>query len=122
MNYLKDLQHIQRVLKELAMEIPDEMAPFNNIHKINATTGQLSAKTKELMSLALAIAANSDGCISIHIKSALDEGASRKEIIETIGVTIMSSGSAAVMAGCKAFEALKFIRKNQEPALLYDEV
>ncbi len=121
MDYLKDLHHTQRVLKELAIEIPDEMACFTNIHKVNATTGQLSAKTRELMSLALAIAAHSDGCISLHIKDAMDEGASHQEIVETIGVTIMSAGSAAVMAGCRAFEALKALETKQEPALFYDE-
>lgn len=121
MDYLKDLQHTQRVLKELAMEIPDEMACFTNIHKVNATTGHLASKTRELISLSLAIAADSVGCMAIHIKNAMDEGATRREIIETIGVTIMAEGSAAVMSGCRAFEALKSMDRKEEPALLYDE-
>ena len=121
MDYLKDFHHMQRVLKELAIEIPEELSCLTNLRKVNAKSSDLSTKTKELISLALAIAADSSGCMAIHIQNALDAGASQREIIETIGVTIMAAGSPAAISGSRAFEALKSLSKKQEPALLYDD-
>ena len=102
------------------MEVPDALAGFMNIERMNATAGILDQKTKELISLAIAITMRSRGCMTMHIKNAMDSGASREEIIETIGVAIMLGGSPAVMSGCKAYEALKALSKRKKPALLYD--
>lgn len=43
----------------------------------------------------------------MHIHDALETGATRKEIIETIGTAIYIGGGPSVVHGAKAFAALK---------------
>jgi len=57
--------------------------------------------------LGIGIAARCDGCIAYHVHDALRAGATRKEIVETIGVAIMMGGGPATMYGAQAFEALE---------------
>jgi alkylhydroperoxidase/carboxymuconolactone decarboxylase family protein YurZ len=52
------------------------------------------------------VAGHCDGCIAYHVHDALKAGASRKELLETIGVAIMMGGGPALMYGCAALEAL----------------
>ncbi len=44
--------------------------------------------------------------IAYHVHDALRAGATRQEIVETIGVAMMMGGGPATMYGCHAFEAL----------------
>jgi AhpD family alkylhydroperoxidase len=52
------------------------------------------------------IAARCDGCIAYHVHDALKAGATRKEIVETIGVAVLMGGGPATVYGAEAFEAL----------------
>jgi AhpD family alkylhydroperoxidase len=56
--------------------------------------------------LAVGISAHCDGCVAYDVHDALAAGASRGEIIETIGVAIMMSGGPALVYGCEAREAI----------------
>lgn len=47
-----------------------------------------------------------DGCIAFHVHDAVKAGASRKEIVETIGVAVLMGGGPSVMYGCEALAAL----------------
>ena len=122
-DYLKDIQHTQRIMKELSIEIPDALGPFLAMERSNAMQGSLQTKTKELISLAMAISQQSIGCITVHMERALKAGASREQILETIGVAIRQGGSPAAMAGCEAYEILQSLTSKAKPtpALLYDE-
>ncbi len=68
--------------------------------------GALSTKFKELITLAISIAAHCEGCIAVHVRAALRAGATRQEIVEAIGVAIYMGGGPAMVYGCEAFEAL----------------
>jgi len=43
------------------------------------------------------MAERTDGCIAYHVHDALKAGASRPDILETIGVAIMMGGGPALM-------------------------
>ncbi|NCD20422.1 MAG: carboxymuconolactone decarboxylase family protein, partial [Actinobacteria bacterium] len=47
------------------------------------------------------------GCIACHVKDALAAGATRDEVIETIGVAILMGGGPSVVYGAEAREALE---------------
>ena len=47
-----------------------------------------------------------DGCIAYHVYDAVDAGASRQELIETIGVAVMMGGGPSVVYGCEALQAI----------------
>ena len=67
----------------------------------------MSSKTKELISLGIAITVRCEGCISYHVHDALKAGATAEEIVETIGVAILMGGGPAMVYGCEALEALE---------------
>jgi AhpD family alkylhydroperoxidase len=59
----------------------------------------LDAKTKELIALAISIAVRCDDCIAFHTKAAVDRGATRDEVLETLGMAIyMGAGPSAMYA------------------------
>lgn len=82
------------------------MYGFGSLHRGATSEGALSKKTKELLALGMAISLRCDGCIAFHVHDALGAGATREEVVETIGVAILMGGGPAVMYGCEAYEAL----------------
>ena len=99
-------QHLQSLLIKLGNELPGPMSGFGQLHRQAVADGALSTKVKELIALGIGIAARCDGCIAYHVHDALKAGATRKEIVETIGVAILMGGGPATMYGAEAFEAL----------------
>ncbi|NBD94914.1 MAG: carboxymuconolactone decarboxylase family protein [Gammaproteobacteria bacterium] len=83
------------------------MAAFGQLHKTNASDGALSAKTKELIALGIAITVRCDGCIAFHVHDAIQAGASRAEIVEAIGVAILMGGGPSMVYGTEALSALE---------------
>ena len=64
--------------------------------------GTLSASTKELIALAIAITRECDGCISAHARGAVMRGATESEVTEMIGVTISMNGGPGTVWGPRA--------------------
>jgi AhpD family alkylhydroperoxidase len=65
------------------------------------------------MALSIAIAVRCEGCIAFHVHDAIAAGATRQEIVETIGVAVMMGGGPAAMYACDAFEALEQFEKSK---------
>lgn len=99
----------------MRMELPETMSAFSDLHKASTADGALSSKIKELIALSIGITLRCDGCISFHIKDALKAGASKKEIVETIGVAVLMGGGPSVMYGCEALEALEQFQEVVAP-------
>lgn len=75
-------------------------------HKI-LTDGALPAKVKILMALAVVASKQCDSCTVAQMKSALKNGATKEEIMETMEVISVTSGAPAV-AACR--DALKLLK------------
>jgi len=105
-NYPQRHQELQGLFGKLAKELPGPISGFARLHKDAVAQGALPGKVKELMALAIAIAVHCDDCIAYHVHDALRAGATRQEILETIGVAVMMGGGPASMSGCSAYEAL----------------
>lgn len=82
------------------------MTGFGAMHGAAMEAGALSPATKELISLAVGITSRCDGCVTYHVHDALEAGASRAEIEETIGVAVVMGGAPAVVYGSDALAAL----------------
>lgn len=98
--------HLQSLMVKLGNELPGPLSGFGQLHRHAVADGALSTKIKELIALGIGIAARCDGCIAYHVHDALKAGATRKEIVETIGVAILMGGGPATVYGAEAFEAL----------------
>jgi len=100
----------QRLLKlagNLRKQVPGAMAGFGQLHQKSMSDGALPRKTKELMALAISISSLCEGCVAYHVHDALRAGATREEILETLGVALMMGGGPAMIYGCEALEALE---------------
>ncbi|TAL72644.1 MAG: carboxymuconolactone decarboxylase family protein [Burkholderiaceae bacterium] len=85
---------------------PDTLAGYQTLSKAGQKTGQLSAKTRELIALAVAVTRQCDGCITVHTAEALKQGASREEIAEALGVAVALNAGAAMVYSARVMDAV----------------
>lgn len=104
--YPEYLERIKLLIGKMSKELPGTVSGFSKLHKEALTEGALSTKMKELIALAIGISAGCEGCISFHVHDALQAGASRQEILETIGVAILMGGGPSMIYGAEALDAL----------------
>ena len=69
--------------------------------------GALTAKTKELIALAISITRECDGCIAAHARGAARQGATADEVTEMIGVAISMNGGPGTVWGPWALAAFR---------------
>ena len=84
-------------LKELRIGQPEVMDGFSAIAKAALKPGILDAKTKELIALGISVAIRCDDCIGFHVKAAMEKGATREEVLETLGMAIYMGAGPSVM-------------------------
>jgi AhpD family alkylhydroperoxidase len=92
-------------LRHLRGCAPDVMAAFAAMAQTAVASKALDAKTKELIALAIAVASRCDDCIGFHVKAAVQYGASREEVAETLGMAIYMGAGPSVMYASHALEA-----------------
>ncbi len=86
-------------LRNLRAGAADVMKAFSTIAQAALAPGALDAKTKELIALAIAVATRCDDCVAFHAKAAVEQGATRDEVLETLGMAIyMGAGPSAMYA------------------------
>jgi AhpD family alkylhydroperoxidase len=85
---------------------PDTVAGYQALSKSGQKTGHLDAKTRELISLAVAVTTRCDGCITIHSGEALKHGATHEEIAEALGVAVAMNAGAALVYSARVMDAL----------------
>src|SRR5215472_9127126 len=74
-NYIDITKRISGDLRKLRQDIPDTMKAFSALGQAAGRDGALDRKTKELIALAIAIAARCDGCIGFHMEALVRLGA-----------------------------------------------
>jgi len=106
-NYPETRRHLDTRLAQLGTEIPGPMSGFARMHKKAVEDGALSGTVKEMMALAISIAVGCDGCIAYHVHDALAAGATRGELLETIGVGLLMGGGPGSIYPAHALEAIE---------------
>lgn len=99
--------HLRSLAAKLGKELPGVVSGFRMLYKETLADGALSTKIKELIAMAAGVTAGCDGCIASHLRAALRAGATRQEILEAIGVTVLMGGGPAMVYGSHALEALE---------------
>ena len=85
--------------------MPDVAKAFGRLAGAATADGALDPKTKELIALAIGIAARCDGCLAYHARAAARNGATRAEVLETIGVAVYMGGGPSMIYGAEALAA-----------------
>lgn len=105
-DYVAYHHHLEERLTQFGKEMPGPMTGFARLHKKAVEDGALSVKTKELMSLAISIAVHCEGCIVYHVHDAIAAGATRPELLETLGVGLSMSGGPGSIYVAMAMDAI----------------
>jgi AhpD family alkylhydroperoxidase len=85
--------------------VADVMKAFSVMAQNATKAGALDARTKELIALAIGVATRCDDCIAFHSKAAAKLGATREEIMETLGMAIYMGAGPSVMYASHAVQA-----------------
>ena len=92
-------------LKELRGGAAEVMKGFSGLARAALEPKALDTKTKELIALGIAVATRCEACIAFHAESAVRLGATREEVMETMGMAIYMGAGPSVMYAAQAVEA-----------------
>jgi len=104
-NFRDLTQSVSAGLATLRSSTPEVMRSFGDLGRAATATGVLDKKTKELIALALSVAARCDPCIGFHMQTLVKLGVTRQEIDETLGVTTYMGGGPSLMYAASAIAA-----------------
>jgi AhpD family alkylhydroperoxidase len=104
-NYRDITQRVSANLAKFRTDAPDLMKGFGALAQAATRDGVLNKKTKELIALALGVAAHCDACIGFHVESLVKLGASRAELEEALGMAVYMGGGPSLMYAADALGA-----------------
>ncbi|PLV59121.1 carboxymuconolactone decarboxylase family protein [Thermotoga sp. KOL6] len=105
------LEEIRKQLQELIGKA-SEIGKFAEYVHAAESPKTLDTKTKELISLGIAIAVRCEPCIIWHTEAAVKAGATEEEILDVIKVAVCMGGGPALMYSLRAYEiAMEFLGK-----------
>jgi len=103
-------------LGKFRSDMPDVMKGFSALAQAATRDGALSKKTKELIALALGVAAHCDACIGFHVESLVKLGVTRTELEEALGMAVYMGGGPSLMYAADALGAFEEISAQLQPA------
>ncbi|MFX0549388.1 carboxymuconolactone decarboxylase family protein [Hathewaya histolytica] len=86
------LNEIKKGQGEIFTSVPNEMKNFGNFIGSVFKDGNVNLKTKELISIGIAVYSRCEYCIVSHVYNSLKAGCSKEEIIEAAMVAIAFGG------------------------------
>jgi AhpD family alkylhydroperoxidase len=95
-----------KAIGDLGRLTPGTLRGYRELTQAPATGGRLDAKTRELISLAVAVTRQCDGCITTHVDAALKNGASAEEIADALGVAVAINAGAALVFSARVMDAV----------------
>ncbi|WP_318568298.1 carboxymuconolactone decarboxylase family protein [Salinigranum marinum] len=112
MSYTENLSEFKRTMGELIEEAP-ELEQFAGFIHSAESTDVIDNKTKELMSLAIAVAVRCEHCILWHTDAALEAGASHEEVVDTLKIAVVMGGGPAMTYAVDAYETLRALEAER---------
>lgn len=106
-SFLELTQGVSKSLASLRTSTPDVMKSFGELGRAATASGVLDRKTKELIALALSVAARCDPCIGFHMHTLVKLGVTRQEVDETLGVATYMGGGPSLMYAASAIDAFE---------------
>lgn len=96
---------INRSLAALRKDQTAALQGFSALSQSALKEGALSALSKELLALALGIAAHCEACIGFHVKALVRLGVTREQLTETLAVCVYMGGGPHLMYAAQALQA-----------------
>ncbi len=103
-NVMEELKEPTRSLRHLGGDV---WKGFGELHRAAVADGVVSARTKELIALAISVIKECDGCIAYHASAAARLGATEEEVAEVLGVALLMGGGPASVWAPRALVAYR---------------
>ena len=116
LNWIDYRKKLTGRIGEFAAASPDTFKGYQTLSRAAEKTGQLDAKTRELIALAVSVTTRCDGCITVHTAEAVKLGASRDEIAEALGVAVALNAGAAMVYSARTLDAVDAYAAAARPA------
>jgi AhpD family alkylhydroperoxidase len=114
--YLELTQAVSKNVSTLRADLPDVIKGFNELSRAAGVDGALSQKTKELIALALSVAAHCDACIGFHMRTLVKLGTTKAEVEEVLAMAIYMGGGPSLMYSANALAAFNEFSAAAAPA------
>jgi len=100
-----------KLLGKFRQALPDLIVPEVAVLDVVYKDGALSSKVKRLMSLGIALRAGCTNCTLGQTMGALEAGATRDEILETLSVVVSMGGTLGVAESLRVIKLLDELGK-----------
>ncbi|MBD3256111.1 MAG: carboxymuconolactone decarboxylase family protein [Candidatus Lokiarchaeota archaeon] len=110
-NTKERLASVDNTLKTFGKFNPKGMKNFKGYMDAVKKDGTLSTKMKNIIGVAVSIARQCEFCVPFYVKQALDNGATKEELIEAGMVAGLLGGGPAIMFSKHLFDALEELGK-----------
>jgi AhpD family alkylhydroperoxidase len=107
LNWKNYRAEVKKRAGDLAKLVPEVMKGYSALATAGEKAQHLDGKTRELISLAVAVTTRCDGCIASHVEAAIKYGAKREEIAEALGVAIALNAGAALVYSARTLDAFE---------------
>ena len=113
-NWSELLPTIQKAFGALGRSNPKMVKAYMALGEAASENNVLDAKTRELISIAIAIAVTTrcDGCIAAHTDAAIKAGASREEVAAALATAISLNAGAAYIYSLRSLEAYDMLKAS----------
>jgi AhpD family alkylhydroperoxidase len=101
-SYADLTRNVSKNLTPLRAHNAEVMQAFGALSKAAMAPGALDEKTKELIAMAIGVAARCDACLGFHAKALVRLGATPEEFREMLGVAVYMGGGPSLMYAANA--------------------
>ena len=106
-NYADITRSVSTSLRAWRSDSPTLINGFNALSEAALADGALGKKTKELIALALGVAAHCDACLGFHARALVTLGATRAEVEDALSVAVYMGGGPSLMYAADALTAFE---------------
>ncbi|MCP3463248.1 carboxymuconolactone decarboxylase family protein [Bradyrhizobium sp. CCGUVB23] len=104
LDWLKYRAAVKSRVGDLSKLAPETVKGYLALANSGDKAQHLDGKTRELISLAVAVTTHCDGCIASHVEAATKHGVSKAEIAEALGVAIAMNAGAALVYSARTLD------------------
>lgn len=104
-SYQDIIGHTSHWLAPLRRDLPDTSKGFSALAQAAIRDGALDKKTRELIAMALAVAARCDPCLGFHAQALVKLGCTRAEFEDMLAVCVYMGGGPSLMYAANALAA-----------------
>jgi AhpD family alkylhydroperoxidase len=99
-------------LESYGQLMPDVLDAYNEFTSRCFQSGEISAKNKHLMAIAVSLFSGNEHCMVYHLELALQAGATQREIAETVAVAGAYGGGSTFSHGAILIEDVLSSKKR----------